>query len=912
MTGASARDMILTDGSGEGHMLSEKEMKKRVKEEASSDPDRFFPSVTMREIGLERGQCPKCGTRYWSADPDRTTCGEPACEGGYSFIGRKSCEHRMDFIGVWKRFSELFEKRGYTPIKRYPSISRWNPTSEFTLASITDFQPYVVRGAVRPPANPLVVPQTCLRFNDVDNVGITGRHNTGFIMIGQHAFVPEERFDQPKYFEDIHAWLIEGMGIPLKDIVYHEDAWAGGGNFGCSLEFFSRGLEIGNQVYTMYERDGDTLKGLDIRVLDMGMGQERPAWFSHGTPTAYEPNFPTVMRELFRIGGISEHGSEKDLLTRFLPYSALLNMDEVDDVDKVWRSISSKIGTDEKELRGTVMVHAGLYSIADHSRALLFALTDGGLPSNSGGGYNLRLIFRRAMDFIERYGWDIDLGEVCRWHAEYLKPQFPEMLGSVNEVREIIEHETRKYKATREKAASTVSRLKEREAQGRPVTIDDLVTLYDSQGITPDLIVKAGVDIEVPHDFYKRVTELHEKKETQAQTHKEVMVPFGEHPPTKVLYYHDYLKLEFSSEVLEVVDGCVLLKETAFYPTSGGQLHDIGSIKGSTELKVVDVFKQDHLIVHKVEGDLSGWGPGVTALGSIDRARRLQLAQHHTTTHIINGVARSILGNHIWQAGAEKTEEKGRLDITHYDTLTSEQLAAIEKGANDIISRAIPVESMILPRDEAESRFGFRLYQGGAVPGEELRIVRVDGLDTEACGGTHLRNTSEAVRITLTGTKKIQDGIIRLEYTAGKRAREIYEADLADLRFIMWVTGSMDPEMLGARCEHLFTLWKKLRKMSSRTPRPNDENARDQYEASISELRSNPAVPMVRNWVTLGRPEEGAFTVGDRVPTDIQRPHEHISSVSEVFKVQRHHATRTVIRFLKETDTLLTSVLPVL
>ena len=179
-------------------MMTEKEMKKMVKEEASRDPDRFFPTAKMKELGLMRRKCPKCGTNFWTADQDRIVCGEPACMGGYTFIGRKACEHRMDFIGVWKRFSDLFEKRGYTPINRYPSISRWNPTSEFTLASITDFQPYVVRGAVKPPANPLVVPQTCLRFNDVDNVGITGRHNTGFIMIGQHAFESEATFDQPK------------------------------------------------------------------------------------------------------------------------------------------------------------------------------------------------------------------------------------------------------------------------------------------------------------------------------------------------------------------------------------------------------------------------------------------------------------------------------------------------------------------------------------------------------------------------------------------------------------------------------------------------------------------------------------------------------------------------------------------
>ncbi|MGA1866049.1 MAG: alanine--tRNA ligase [Thermoplasmatota archaeon] len=882
-------------------MLSEKDMKKRVKDEASSDPARFFPTVRMRELGLERSRCPKCGTYYWSADPGRETCGEPMCEGGYSFIGRENCAHEMDFIEVWKRFSDLFRKRGYTPIARYPSISRWNPTSEFTLASITDFQPYVVRGAVKPPANPLVVPQTCLRFNDVDNVGITGRHNTGFIMIGQHAFVPEEEFDQPRYFDDIHAWLIEGMGIPLKDLVYHEDAWAGGGNFGCSLEFFSKGLEIGNQVYTMYERVGDELKGLDIRVLDMGMGQERPAWFSHGTPTAYEPNFPTVMRRLFSIAGIKKTPEMQRMLVNFYPYSALLNMDEVEDIDRIWKEIADRTDADIKTLKDIVQVHAGLYSIADHSRALLFALSDGGLPSNSGGGYNLRLIFRRAQDFIDGYGWEIDLGEVARWHAEYLVPQFPEMLEAVPEVQEILAHELRKHRANKQKALSTVERLRAREREGRGVAMEDLLTLYDSQGITPDLLVSSGLNVSVPSDFYRKVSELHDREPAQAQTGKDQIIPFIDLPPTEVLYYDDYLMLEFEGRIADISDDNVVLDRTGFYPTSGGQLHDIGHLSGPTEAEVVEVFKQDHLIVHKVNGDLSLWKPGATVKGKIDRERRRQLAQHHTTTHIINGVARSILGNHIWQAGAEKTEEKGRLDITHYETLDKAQLESIERMANKIIDQALEVRSMILPRNEAEERYGFRLYQGGAVPGEKLRIISIEGLDTEACGGTHLKNTSEAVRITITGTKKIQDGILRLEYVAGRRAKEMYEMDLRDLRSIMELVGIDDPGTLVTRCEEIFELWKKLRKLSSKIRSMDPVRKVEAMDEISAGMEDNGAVKSLDHWKKLGSLEEVPGSLSGPDP-DVSRPQEYLHQASSVFKVQKQQLWRTTVRFFKETD----------
>ncbi len=882
-------------------MLSEKEMKKRVKDQASADPDRFYPTEKMREIGLIRSTCGKCGTSFWSADPDRSVCGEPACIGGYQFIGGKNCTHVMDFIGVWKRFSDLFEKRGYTPIKRYPSISRWNPTSDFTLASITDFQPYVVRGAVKPPANPLVVPQTCMRFNDVDNVGITGRHNTGFIMIGQHAFVPEEEFDQARYFDDIHAWLIEGMGIPLEDIVYHEDAWAGGGNFGCSLEFFSKGLEIGNQVYTMYEREGDELKGLGIRVLDMGMGQERPAWFSHGTPTSYEPNFPTVMKRLFHIAGIQNDGEEKDMMAAFLPYSGLLNMEEVDDIGSVWTDIAARLGVDLPLLKKSVMSHAGLYSIADHSRTLLFALGDGGLPSNSGGGYNLRLIYRRAMDFIQTNGWDIDIGDVCHWHARYLVPQYPEMLGSIDEVRQILDHERKKYFSNKEKATSTVERLKRKEGQGREITMDDMLKLYDSQGITPDLLKASGLDLEVPPDFYKRVTELHADSGAKARTGKDLKIELGEHPETGILYFDDYLDLEFKAIVLEAVDGYVILDSSAFYPTSGGQLHDTGTLVGPTTIEVAEVFKQDHLIVHRVSGDLTGWVSGIEVSGHVDETRRRQLAQHHTSTHMINGVARKILGNHIWQAGAEKTEEKGRLDITHYKTLDADELDQIEREVNGIVTASIPVESMLLPRDEAENRFGFRLYQGGAVPGETLRVIRIDDLDTEACGGTHLRNTSEAGRITITGVKKIQDGILRLEYVAGARALEMYRSDLKDLTGLMNVMGIERSGAIREAGESIFTVWKKLRKYRSRARKIKDpERSAEARTELLGSISSSPALVYVERFKEMGKPDDGSIAGSGVIDADIARPHQHLSDISAVFSVQRTQLLRTYVRFMND------------
>ena len=147
--------------------------------------------------------------------------------------------------------------------------------------------------------------------------------------------------------------------------------------------------------------------------------------------------------------------------------------------------------------------------------------------------------------------------------------------------------------------------------------------------------------------------------------------------------------------------------------------------------------------------------------------------RHHTGTHVIGGATRKVLGKHVWQGGSEVSQDKGRLDITHYSTITPLQLKRIEKVANDIISRRIPVDKEILSKDRAEKKYGFTVYQGGFIPGNEIRVLHIKGFDAQACGGTHLSNTSELKKLRITGSKKIQDGLIRLNYVAGDIANNL-------------------------------------------------------------------------------------------------------------------------------------------
>ena len=153
----------------------------------------------------------------------------------------------------------------------------------------------------------------------------------------------------------------------------------------------------------------------------------------------------------------------------------------------------------------------------------------------------------------------------------------------------------------------------------------------------------------------------------------------------------------------------------------------------------------------------------------------MQLMQHHTATHLLNGALREVLGPHVWQAGAYKGPESARIDITHYKPLTREELHRVERRVNEVVRQDLPVKSYFESRTEAERRFGFRLYQGGAVPGKELRLVEVAGFDVEACGGTHCTHTSEVGAVAILDVERIQDGIVRLTYVSGERALDVRE-----------------------------------------------------------------------------------------------------------------------------------------
>ncbi len=762
-----------------------KQIKEMFRQIASKEPEKYFGVETLTNLGYTRNRCRTCGKYFWTAT-ERTVCGDPVCQGGFQFIGQPP-HRKLTYTEVWQEFSRIFQKLGYTPIQRYPVVARWRDDTDFVQASIYDFQPHVVSGAVEPPANPLVVPQFSLRFVDVENVGITGGHYTGFVMIGQHAFEPPEKYDQNLYLDHIYQWLKDGLKIPKEEIVFHEDGWAGGGNGGACMEYFSRGLELGNQVYMLYTLTETGYEELKLKVLDMGMGQERNAWFCSGFHTSFEAVFPTVMEKLYSMTGYTP---DRYLLERFAPYAGLFNVDEVENIEEAWQNTARILDADPERLKKEVENLAALYSVAEHTRGLLVAFNDGGLPSNMGGGHNLRVLLRRCLNLIQKYQWDISLEDIFEEHARYLRPQFPELVENLEDIYKIIEVEKEKYRRARIKVEKELSKV----ISSKKIDQKQLIELYESHGVGPELLQEAaraaGIEFVIP-----RFTEAEIAKEPESEP------PLFPPYETEQLYYVDEKMREFTATIVDTKGDLVVLDRTGFYPTGGGQENDTGWMEGK---KVVDVMKEGKTIVHRVEGTFKKGG---TVSCRIDGQRRDTLTRHHTAAHVINGASRSVLGNHVWQAGSHISEEFGRLDITHYETLSPEELTKIEEIANEIVLKGLPVYKTFELRNEAEKKHGFRLYQGGAVPGKVLRVLDIPGFDVEACGGTHVDSTGEIGFIKILRCEKISDSVLRLEFASGLKALEYIKKD-ADLIQEMCTIFSVEKSQLIKTANRFFDEWK--------------------------------------------------------------------------------------------------------
>lgn len=780
------------------------------------------------ENGFTRKQCPKCGKYFWTRDTERETCGDAPCD-PYSFVGQPVFRKSYDLAGMRELFLGYFEENGHTRIERYPVVARWRDDIYLTIASIADFQPFVTSGQVPPPANPLTISQPCIRLSDLDAVGRSGRHLTTFEMMAHHAFnTKNKEIYWKNHTLELCDGLLNTLGVDTDAVTYKEEPWAGGGNAGPCVETLVGGLEVATLVFMNMEqhRDGDVMvKGepyrkMDNYIVDTGYGLERFVWASSGSPTIYDAVFPGIVRELTDLAGV-EHQLDNEEYANILAQNArlagLMDVSEKANLFELRKQVASDIGISVEKLASIMEPVENVYAIADHTRCLTFMLGDGIIPSNVKAGYLARLVIRRTLKMMQDLGIRIPLSEIVQMHIHSL-PEYLEFGERFGVIEEILGGEEQKFRETLDRGKKMIRKSAQQYKQNKEkMPLSTIIDMYDSHGIPPeiakDVASEAGVEVDLPDNFYSLVADRHSKA---GREEKEEM-PYADRlkklPDTKRLFYDEPQRLDFEAVVLDIFENNIVLDSTLFYPEGGGQPADHGTLSvEDAVLNVVDTQAVNGVVIHTIDRieDEFHIRKGDMVHGKVDEFRRMAHARHHTATHIVNDAARQVLGDHIWQAGAQKSVDRARLDLSHYKRISREEIEQIELLSNRMVMENKRVLSEWMDRTEAEQKYGFSLYQGGVPPGQKIRVLHV-GNDIEACAGTHCTYTGQVGPIKILRTERIQDGVERIEYAAGEAA--VLAMRQTD-NLIKEAAGTLrvPAEQLPATTERFFDEWKTLRK----------------------------------------------------------------------------------------------------
>ncbi|MDR3543341.1 MAG: alanine--tRNA ligase [Desulfosporosinus sp.] len=693
-------------------------------------------------------------------------------------------------------FLKYFEARGHRILPSASLIPKDDPTLLLTVAGMVPFKPYFQR-RVEPPFPRATTAQKCVRTPDLEVVGKTARHHTYFEMLGNFSFgdyfkneaipwaweyvtevlkIPVEKLWVTIYPEDTEAkqiW-VEKAGVKAERIIGDpENFWAAGptGPCGPCSEIYvdlgetrgcgqpdcgagscecDRFLEIWNLVFMQYNRDeAGTLTPLPKQNIDTGMGLERIASVMQGVETNFDTDlFRPIIDHVAALGGVR--------------YKDNLKNDQA------------------------------LKVVADHVRAVSFMLADGIRPNNEGRGYVLRRILRRAIRYAKLLGIDKPfLESVFQIIQRDYAQAYPELKENENFILNHLRLEEKNFQATLEQGTQMLQeKVKEIIKQGETVlTGQDAFYLYETYGfpveLTEEILEEQGLSIDV--ESYQTAAQEHRlRAKEQSQQMRAVAESTELMEKAKHLGATPFIGYEQVSAVTQIeglfVNGkemqdagegeevIVFLAQTPFYAESGGQVSDIGLLKTSrAEARVLDVKKGvTGTIYHRVQVVTGVIHVGETVEAEINHLERQAITRHHSATHLLQAALRSVLGEHVQQAGSLVTPERLRFDFTHFSPLTPEGLKAVEGLINEAVLKNMSVEATEMSLTEARSSGATALF--GEKYGETVRVVRMAMFSQELCGGTHVKGTGEIGLVKILSEGGIGAGLRRIEAVAGLEA----------------------------------------------------------------------------------------------------------------------------------------------
>ncbi|NOZ24806.1 MAG: alanine--tRNA ligase [Nitrospirae bacterium] len=767
-------------------------------------------------------------------------------------------------------FLRFFREKGHEIVKSSPLVPHDDPTLLFTNAGMVQFKG-VFLGIESRPYSRAASCQKCMRaggkHSDLENVGHTARHHTFFEMLGNFSFgdyfkkeaialawelltgwfrLPEEKLYATVYEEDDEAerlWReetgIEGSRIvrlgakdnfwqmadtgpcgPCSEVLIDQGEEAGCGSAtcapGCDCDRF---LELWNLVFMQYNRDENgELTPLPHPSIDTGMGLERITAVLQGKLNNFDTDlFAPIIDGISGLSGVRYGASP---------------------------------GTD-----------ASIRVIADHVRATTFLLSEGVIPSNEGRGYVLRRIIRRA----SRHARLLNLHEPCLYRMvehviESMADVYPELTDGKERTEKLLRMEEERFTRTIEMGMNILDEVIARIKRQQETVIpgEEVFKLYDTYGFPLDLARDIAMDagLSIDEEGFRREMEMQRTRaravwsaEERALTpvYGDIVKECGE---TEFTGY-DGLKTESLvrallkngrrvEELTEGEEGEVILDRTPFYAESGGQAGDTGTMDTEgAHLVVLDTKKPVHgLHAHHVKVKRGRVKTGDRVSCSVDEERRKATMRNHTATHLLHKALKTVLGEHVRQAGSLVTHERLRFDFTHFYALQKDETERIEETVNARILENLPVRTDVMPLEEAVERGAVALFDEKY--GETVRVVSVGDFSSELCGGTHCRATGEIGLFVIVSEGSVASGVRRIEALTGSAAFSFLRRKADELDSIKELLKTDAPIQ---KTEKLLSALKSLEKEVQRL---KTGTATDAISEALKEARELDGVKVVK------------------------------------------------------------------
>ena len=740
-----------------------------------------------------------------------------------------------------RMYLQFFESKGHLAMKSFSLVPHNDNSLLLINAGMAPLKPYFT-GQEIPPRRRVTTCQKCVRTGDIENVGKTARHLTFFEMLGNFSFgdyfkheaiawswefltqvlgLEEDRLYPSIYGEDEEAFDIwtKEIGVPADRITrFYRDPetgecdnfWEhGAGPCGpCSEIYYDRGekygcgspdckvgcdcdrfMEVWNNVFTQFEGDG---KGgyteLAQKNIDTGMGLERLA---------------VVMQDV----------------------------DSVFDVDTMKAIRDSVCAMSGKKYQVDALDDVSIRLITDHIRSSTFMVSDGIMPSNEGRGYVLRRLIRRAARHGRMLGIEgLFLARLSETVINESKDGYPELEEKKDFIFKVLTQEEEKFNKTIDQGLAILNDMQDEMSKSgsRVLSGENTFKLYDTYGFPVDLTAEILEEKGFSYDeagFKACMDEQREKARKARKTTNYMgadVTVYESIDPSITTEFVGYDKLTARSEITvlttesEIVEalsdgeiGTVIVKETPFYATMGGQQGDKGIIKtASGEFKVEDTVK---LLGGKV-GHIGKMIRGMIKSGDqaelmVDEKLRSQTCKNHSATHLLQKALRIVLGTHVEQAGSYQDNERTRFDFSHFQAMTADEIARVEQIVNDEIAAALPVETAVMSVDEAKKTGAMALF--GEKYGEKVRVVSMGDFSKEFCGGTHVKNTSEITAFKIISESGVAAGVRRIEALTGENVFAYYKHMEEELNTAA-KTVKATPANLVERLEHLMAEMKAL------------------------------------------------------------------------------------------------------